>query len=182
MRLRLVSPTVTKEREFVSTIEEFRAVGEAHFVDEDILVSHGFKAYVSWLEFGRIGQLEGFSPWSAYWAFDRHNSNLMGICSVRHSLSPWMAEYGGHIGYRVRPTMRRQGLGTEILALALHKASMFGINPALIVCEPTNLDSIGVIQNNGGIFERQVSVDGVLRNRYWISIVDPNTHRNSHID
>lgn len=179
MRLRLVSPTIDKEAEFVSMLEEFRAVGEAHFVDEDILVNQGFKAYISWLECGRLGQLEGFSPWSAYWAFERQNYNLVGLCSVRHSLSPWMAEYGGHIGYRVRPTMRRRGFGTEILALALQEASQFGINRALVVCEPTNLSSISVIQNNGGIFERQVSVDGALRNRYWISIIDTNAHSNS---
>ncbi|MGK7950093.1 MAG: hypothetical protein AB4368_15260 [Xenococcaceae cyanobacterium] len=84
MRLRLVSPTIDKEAEFVSMLEEFRAVGEAHFVDEDILVNQGFKAYISWLESGRLGQLEGFSPWSAYWAFERQNYNLVGLCSVRH--------------------------------------------------------------------------------------------------
>lgn len=38
MRLRLVSPTIDKEAEFVSMLEEFRAVGEAHFVDEDIKI------------------------------------------------------------------------------------------------------------------------------------------------
>ncbi len=172
MRLKLVPPTVVKEAEFISMIEEFHAAGEAHFVDEDVLVSQGFKVYISWLERCQLGQLEGLSPWSAYWAFDCQNDNLVGLCSIRHSLSPWMAEYGGHIGYRVRPTMRRQGFGTEILALALQKASQFGINRVLVVCEPTNLASISVIQNNDGLFERQVSVDGALRNRYWIPIVD----------
>ena len=177
MCLRLFPPSIVKETEFLSMIEEFHAVGEAQFVYEEVLVNQGFKAYVTWLERGRLGQLEGFSPWSAYWAFDRQKHNLVGICSVRHLLSPWMAEYGGHIGYRVRPTMRRQGFGTEILALALQEASKFGINRVLVVCEPTNFASIGVIENNGGIFERQVYVDGALRNRYWIPIanVDPDS-------
>ena len=43
MRLRLVSPTIAKEAEFVSMLEEFRAVGEAHFVDEEVLVNQGLQ-------------------------------------------------------------------------------------------------------------------------------------------
>lgn len=79
-----------------------------------------------------------------------------------------MAEYGGHIGYRVRPFERRKGYGTQILKLALNKVKEYEFERILIVCEPHNLGSIGVIKKNGGMFERQVSIEETLLNRYWI--------------
>ena len=79
-----------------------------------------------------------------------------------------MAEYGGHIGYRVRPSERRKGYGTKILRLALDKIKEYEFDRILIVCEPHNLGSIGVIEKNGGTFERQVAIEKILLSRYWI--------------
>ena len=168
MRLRLIDPISSRKNDFLDMIEEFRIADEEHYVYEDILMNQGFEAYLEWLQLGRRGQLDKLCPWSAFWAIEQQSNRLIGLCSVRHTLSSWMAEYGGHIGYRVRPSERIKGYGTEILRLASNKIKEYEVEGILIVCEPHNLGSIGVIKKNGGRFERQISTEGILLNRYWI--------------
>ena len=170
MSIILIDPTSGRKNEFLKMIEEFRFADEEHFVYEDVLKNQGFEAYLEWLQLGREGQIDELCPWSAFWAIEQQNNCLVGLCSVRHTLSPWMAEYGGHIGYRVRPSSRRKGYGTQILRLALSKVKDLKLDRILVVCEPHNLGSIGVIKKNGGVFERQVStsIKEMLLNRYWI--------------
>ena len=168
MPLRLVDPTLSKKSDFLDMIEEFRIADEERYVYEDILMNQGFEAYLEWLQLGRRGQLDKLCPWSAFWAIEQQSNRLIGLCSVRHTLSSWMAEYGGHIGYRVRPSERRKAYGTQILRLALNKIKEYEFERILIVCEPHNLGSIGVIKKNGGKLERQTSTEGILLNRYWI--------------
>ena len=50
----------------------------------------------------------------------------LGRVSIRYTLSDSLREFGGHIGYEVRPSARRRGHGTLILRLALERAGMAG--------------------------------------------------------
>lgn len=174
MPIELIRPQRSMEHEFMATVEAFRAVGEHHFVDEPILVEQGFSAYVAWLERGERGELksDGFVAWSAFWAVEQSAGELVGISSLRHELSPWMAEYGGHIGYRIRPACRRSGVGTQVLSMTLRRAAKRGIAHVLLICESENVASIGVIRNNGGVFEREVALEGRARRRYWVPASD----------
>ncbi|MEM7594905.1 MAG: GNAT family N-acetyltransferase [Cyanobacteria bacterium P01_A01_bin.83] len=168
MQIYLTDPTPARKQEFLDMIQEFIDANETHFIYEEVLMNEGFESYLAWLQRGREGQIEGFCPWSAFWAIDRQTNRLLGVCSVRHKLSSWMTEYGGHIGYRVRPSERRKGYGTSILDLAIQQAKQFTPDQILVVCESDNLGSIGVIKNNGGVFNRQVSNKGTILNRYWL--------------
>jgi predicted acetyltransferase len=166
--IELRNPTLSLESEFMAMTAEFRQAGEGHFVDEPVLVTNGFRAYLRWLEAGERGEVEGLVPWSAYWAWDRDTRRIVGVSSLRCDLSPWMAEYGGHVGYRVRPTARRRGIGTRILELTLQEARKRGIERALIVCLVDDLASQGVLRNNGALFEREVERNGTRLRRYWV--------------
>jgi predicted acetyltransferase len=75
-----------------------------------------------------------------------------------------LLDYGGHIGYVVRPSVRRQGHATAMLAAALPVAASLGIDPVLVTCDHDNLGSRRVIEANGGVFEDQR--DEKLR--YWL--------------
>lgn len=174
MPLELIRPHRSMQHQFMAFVEEFRSAGEHHFVDEPVLVEQGFSAYVGWLERGERGELiaDGLVAWSAFWAVEQSTGEVVGISSLRLELSPWMAEYGGHIGYRVRPTFRLKGFATELLSLTLGQAAKNGMARALLVCEPENVASIGVILNNGGVFEREVSFEGHARRRYWVPAND----------
>lgn len=95
----------------------------------------------------------------------------LGRVSIRHTLSDHLREFGGHIGYEIRPSARRRGYGTLILKLALERARELGIGPVLVTCDVDNLGSRGVIEANGGELEGEFEVpqhqDKPIR-RYWI--------------
>ena len=78
---------------------------------------------------------------------------------------------GGHIGDGVRPSERKKGVATKMIALALEECKKIGIDEILIVCDKENIGSSKSIQNNGGILENEVIIDGIVEQRFWISIV-----------
>jgi predicted acetyltransferase len=89
---------------------------------------------------------------------------VVGFLSVRHTLTAWLFEEGGHIGYAVRPSRRRQGHATRALALAVRRAAELGLERALVTCDEDNLASKRTIEGNGAVYED--SRNG--KRRYWI--------------
>ena len=45
-----------------------------------------------------------------------------------------------------------------------------GINKVLMVWDKDNVGSAKSILNNGGVLENEVIVDGVIEQRYWITL------------
>jgi predicted acetyltransferase len=104
----------------------------------------------------------GWVPATYLWYVE--GSEFLGRLSIRHRLSPWLRDYGGHIGYDVRPSARRRGHATAMLREALPWCVELGIDPVLVTCDVDNVASRKVIENGGGKFEDQR--DGKLR--YWV--------------
>ena len=77
----------------------------------------------------------------------------LGRLSIRHVLTDGLREFGGHIGYVVRPSARRHGYAGAMLKAALPVARGLGVDPALHTCDDTNAGSLRVIESNGGVFE-----------------------------
>jgi predicted acetyltransferase len=92
------------------------------------------------------------------------SSDVVGRISLRHALTPWLLEVGGHIGYAVRPGARRRGHATQALGLMLPVAADRGIAEALVTCDADNIGSRKVIEANGGVLED--NRNGKLR--HWI--------------
>lgn len=97
------------------------------------------------------------------------DGELVGRVSIRHELNDWLREYGGHIGYGVRPAYRRRGYATEILRQSLDLAREAGIVRALVTCDDDNLGSAATIERCGGVLENVVELSGApAKRRYWI--------------
>jgi predicted acetyltransferase len=78
---------------------------------------------------------------------------------------------GGHIGYGIRPSERRKGYATKLLALSLDKTKELGIQNVLVVCDEGNVASEKTILNNGGIPDTSyVEEDGNVVKRFWIQL------------
>jgi predicted acetyltransferase len=93
---------------------------------------------------------------------------IVGRISIRHALNDFLFNYGGHIGYMVRPAFRKNGYASEMLRQALLLAKDIGLVKVLITCNEDNLGSIKVIEKHGGVLEDKVDEDGRLLRRYWI--------------
>jgi predicted acetyltransferase len=104
----------------------------------------------------------GHVPSTTFWWVD--DEEYLGRLSIRHRLTEVLSDVGGHIGYDIRPTRRREGHATAMLKAALPRAKDLGIDPALVTCDDDNVGSIRVIEAAGGELE---DVRGIKR-RYWI--------------
>ena len=94
---------------------------------------------------------------------------LVGRVSIRHELDEWLENFGGHIGYAVRPDYRRRGFATEILRQALVVARAEGVEEALLTCNDDNVVSAKIIERVGGELEDvRTEPGGKAKRRYWI--------------
>lgn len=101
---------------------------------------------------------------------------FLGSVNVRHTLNDYLALFGGHIGYGIRPSARRRGLARLCLQHALVRAKRLGLERVLLTCYDTNEGSYRTIEGCGGILERVVVPDDMTRSfgvddalrRYWI--------------
>ena len=87
-------------------------------------------------------------------------------------LNDFLAAFGGHIGYGVRPSERRKGYATEILRMALAYAGReIGLKRVMIACYRDNEGSWRTILANGGRLEREfVHTDGRTVQVYWVEL------------
>jgi predicted acetyltransferase len=94
---------------------------------------------------------------------------LVGRISLRHRLTDFLENFGGHIGYAVRPAYRRRGIATEILRQGVIIARAEGIEQILVTCDQSNRASASIIARAGGVLEDvRVDPEGIPRERYWI--------------
>lgn len=105
------------------------------------------------------------SDWAVattFFAFRKSDNKMLGMIDVRHELTvPFLKEYGGHIGYAVRPTERRQGYATQMLSLALSYCRSLNIHTVRLGCYADNNASIRTIEHCGGVcVEQKPYADG----------------------
>jgi predicted acetyltransferase len=113
-----------------------------------------------------LGRAEDSVPCHFLWITD--GSEVIGFLALRTLLNDWLLEQGGHIGYSVVPSRRRQGHATRALALAIRRAGELGIDRVLVVCDDENVPSARTIEACGGALE---DVRHGHR-RYWIAATE----------
>ena len=109
-------------------------------------------------------------PDSTFFCLDEERDIVFGAVNIRHYLNESLLLNGGHIGNGVRPSERRKGIATKMIALALEECKKLGIERVLMVCDKENIGSAKSILKNGGILENEIEVDGVIEQRYWIEV------------
>jgi predicted acetyltransferase len=170
----LVEPTAAVHRSFLAAWDELAPEEErwmgAHALDEDWNRAQAgdpkeFARLVDAIKSEADESLElppGLVHQTVLWFTD--GDEWLGRLSIRHDLTPALFELGGHIGYVVRPSARRRGHATAMLAQALPIAGELGIDPALLTCDADHDVSRKVIEAAGGELEDERH--GKLR--FWV--------------
>ena len=128
---------------------------------------HNFNRYIDSLELKDAKN--GLVPDSTFFCLDEERNIFVGAVNIRHYLNENLLLNGGHIGDGVRPSERRKGIATQMIALALDECKKLGIDKVLMVCDKNNIGSAKSIINNGGLLENEIEVDGIVKQRYWIN-------------
>ncbi len=102
-----------------------------------------------------------------YWITDGEGADeeVVGFLALRHALTAWLLEEGGHIGYSVRPSRRGLGHAGRALAIAVRRSAELGLARVLLTCDEDNRPSARTIERNGGVYED--TRNG--KRRYWIA-------------
>lgn len=169
MQLKLVKASPEYKKQITEMLDEWYAYGEK-IIPYAIrrLDYHDFEYYYRNLEV--TDTREGLVPDSTFFCFDVERDIMVGAVNIRHYLNEALLLNGGHIGDGVRPSERRKGVATKMIGLALQECKGLGINNVLMVCDKDNVGSAKSILNNGGVLENEVVVDGVIEQRYWITL------------
>lgn len=115
---------------------------------------------------------DGFVTSDTYIAVRKSDNRIVGVIDLRHHINhPILGLWGGHIGYSVRPSERNKGYAKEILRLNLQNCKRRNIVKVMITCKRGNTASEKTIIANGGVFEKEIFVDGEYIKRYWITLL-----------
>ena len=111
-------------------------------------------------------------PGKTFLLIRKNDNKIVGTINIRWNLSEKMLEFGGHIGYGIRPTERRKGYNKIQLYLVLLEAQKLNLDKVMIDCSVDNLGSDKTIKALGGILERCEldESDNTMTNVYWINV------------
>lgn len=135
-----------------------------------------FETFEEWLEKIRIHSSAETCPAdrvpaTQFISIRKKDGKMIGMVNIRHSLTEFLLQHGGHIGDCVRPTERQKGYGSMQIALAIEECAKLNIERALITCNASNIGSARTIQKNGGVLENEiVEENGNVLQRYWIDV------------
>ena len=115
---------------------------------------------------------EGLVLATQFFYIRKADNRLVGMIQVRHYFNDWLSEFGGHIGYSIKPDERRKGYATSMLKAVLPYCKEIGLDKILISCIDSNIGSEKTILNNGGVYESTVYEQDRKYNlkRFWITI------------
>jgi predicted acetyltransferase len=172
----LAAPDAGLHASWAEAVAEFVAVGEEHMhgsglwdFDHLDVTEAGCRMVVEHLaaQADPTVQIpEGRVHCTYYWITE--GSEFVGYLALRHSLTPWLLDEGGHIGYAVRPSRRGEGHASRALALAVRSAAGLGLDRVLVTCDEDNVASRRTIEGAGGDYED--TRNG--KRRYWIDTAE----------
>lgn len=172
----LEEPTLEREKDVIDYIEEHikynsETAGTSGLDD-------GYKDYKNWMKKNELMKNPETCPSDKcagiqYFFIRESDNKIIGMINLRWNLNEWMLQYGGHIGYGVRPTERQKGYNKINLYLCLLKAKELGLDKVLLTADDENLGSVKTILSFGGELENKIETykeKGGLTCRYWIDV------------
>ncbi len=176
LQLELRRPAVELVPSYLASLAEMRALGETIWEGWEPAASESHAGFVQRLLQAEREVAPPGVPQSIYWAAagtsaaGGRDGIVVGRIALRHRLTPALERFGGHVGYEVRPSVRRRGVGREMLRQLLELPRARALGRVLLTCAPDNVGSNKTILANGGALERRAYLQARRRwtNYYWI--------------
>jgi predicted acetyltransferase len=171
----LVVPTAQLRDSWLAAREEWgRGVHQdgAGLTDrDDVDTVEGFSAWVAHLRRQSDPHTPVKDGWvhATYW-WIAQGETYLGAITLRHSLTDFLLDAGGHIGYGIRPSARRRGYATWALGAVLPEARAMGLDRVLLTCSDDNIASARTIESHGGVLEDVRETEVGRKRRYWITL------------
>jgi len=153
--LDLKLPSMEDRDQWLAYIREF-ILDDPSAAPLDFQVDMDYEVWLTKVQNEHAGiNLEpGRVPVSVYFLMKKQR--ILGHLSIRHSIATeFLSNYGGHIGYGVRPSERRKGYARLMLKMGLEKCRDLGLEQVMVTCKQSNIGSIKVIEKNGGILTKE---------------------------
>lgn len=175
----LINPTKEYEKDLIDYINEM------YEIDHDIHGCSRLDRYMDdfdgWLEkidkYRNLTNVGDLVKSDTFILVRKNDNKVLGIIDLRYYLNDFLYQYGGNIGYSIRPSERKKGYNLYQLKKVLELAKTYGMEKVLITCDKENLGSSKTIIKCGGILDNEiVDIEGkVLEKgktlqRYWINL------------
>ena len=171
-RLKLVLPTLEDKEKLMYYKREFIENGDSMDGTAGLKEAESFEEWYSAFcdNLNEETVRDGLVPATTYMAVSTSDGHLIGMVDIRHRLNDYLLNFGGHIGYSIRKSERRQGYATEMLKLALIECLKLNIKKVLVTCDKNNVGSAKTIINNYGKLENEIEEGNSITQRYWITL------------
>ncbi len=170
----LVKPDITMADEIMDYKNEFLAAGSSMDGTGSLRKCENAQ---EWIDFNTMMEnpetVPGhLVPSTQYVYLRTSDRRIVGMIQIRHELNEYLKNFGGHIGYSVRPSERRKGYAGRMLAEFLPVCRRMGLGRVLVTCLSGNEASRRTILKNGGEYEKTAFEPEMKANleRYWIRL------------
>ncbi|MCK5758497.1 MAG: GNAT family N-acetyltransferase [Clostridiales bacterium] len=169
--MKLVKYCEVEETQYISYINEWETTDEKISPYSSARNSRTFEEMLYYWKYEGTDAIrgQGYVPATLYFLVD-DDGRIYGAAHLRHELNDDLRQYGGHIGYGIRPSERRKGYSTLQLKMMLDMLKKNDYKQILITCDDDNIGSFRTIEKNGGILKDRVTNHQGIGRRYWINL------------
>ncbi|HCJ31785.1 MAG TPA: GNAT family N-acetyltransferase [Firmicutes bacterium] len=177
-RFYLEKPSLSRKNQILEYIEEMKKHESQIHGDGRLKKYLDEKSYEEWvINVHNMGNekyalSKGLVPSSTYFLIRENDDKLIGMIDLRIKLNDYLRNYGGNIGYSIRPTERKKGYAKIQLYLCLLKCKEYDLDKVLITCANYNEGSRRTILSLGGIYEKNNinKLEEEILELYWINV------------
>lgn len=176
----LEKPSIERKKEITEYIDEFTkyksniaGIGSLEKISEGYTFEQALERCLS-MENKEYAEKVNRCPGKTFLLIRENDNKVVGTINLRWDLNETMLQFGGHIGYGIRPTERRKGYNKINLYLGMIEAKKVGLEKVMLTCDVDNLGSDKTLKALGGKLERTEinPSNGKLTNVYWFDVIE----------
>lgn len=169
----LEKPNIDRKEETIEYIKEFTNKSEIHGVGGLHKYINDYETWLKIIEENWNRPVSDTLVSAHTYFFVRKNDNkIVDMIDIRLKLNDRLRNYGGNIGYSIRPSERGKGYSKINLYLALKDCNQYGLDKVMLDCDKTNIASSSIMIALGGILTKEFYNEeaSTVFQDYWIDV------------